>query len=143
MPKTETQRAPVRIDPALLAGRGLDEIPPRPAMPAGTTGHVISERDGKSRVAGVFEGDIVSHVFESSPRKFQVVNHGFDEFIHILEGNLILTDGKGVVQEFGPGDHLVLAKGFNGTWEMTGDVFRELVVIETKSFEEEMKRLFE
>ena len=50
--------APVRIDPAVLAGEGLDPLPPRdPAI-------TVSQRDDKSSFKSVFEGDIVSGVFE-------------------------------------------------------------------------------
>ena len=120
--------APVRIDPAVLAGEGLEALPPRdPAM-------TVSERDGRSSFKSVFEGDIVSGVFESGPAVLKVEELGYDEFIYILEGGLVLTGADGVPHTFTAGDHLVLPKGWSGTWEMTGDTFRELIVIESQTF---------
>ena len=94
-------------------------------------------------MGSLFEGDVVVQVVESGPKKFIVDNPGFDEFIHILAGNLILTDDKGVAHEYGPGDNLVMPKDFKGTWENTGDAYRELIVVETKTYEEVIARLAE
>lgn len=46
MPTTETERVPFRIDPAMLAGEGLEEIPPWTKPPEGAHGHAIEERIG-------------------------------------------------------------------------------------------------
>ena len=120
--------APERIDPAVLAGEGLDPLPPRdPAI-------TVSQRDDKSSFKSVFEGDIVSGVFESGPAVLKVEDLAYDEFIYILEGGLVLTGADGVPHTFAAGDHLVIPKGWSGTWEMTGDTFRELIVIETQTF---------
>ena len=85
-----------------------------------------------------FQGDVTVGVFESGPAKLQLENNLYDEFIHVLEGTLILTDQTGVAHEFAPGDSLVMPKGFTGTWEMVGETFRELIVIERKAHEEDM-----
>ena len=142
MPRTETQGAPLRLDPAVLAGQGLEEFPPPPNPPEGTHGHVLTGVDSVARLAGLFEGDVVVQVVESGPKKFIVDGAGFDEFIHILAGNLILTDDKGVEHEYGPGDNLVMPKEFKGTWENTGDVYQELIVIETKTYEQALQQHF-
>ncbi len=127
--------APVRIDPAVLAGEGLEALPPRdPAI-------TISQRDDKSSFKSVFEGDIVSGVFESGPAVLKVEGLAFDEFIYVLEGGLVLTGADGVAHTFGPGDYLVLPKGWSGTWEMTGDTYRELIVVETQTYLQGMQDL--
>ena len=144
MARTETKGVPVRVNPEKLAGKGLDEFPPFPNPPAGSHGHALAGADVPTRVSAEFDGDVVVQVAEiAGPRKNQVVSVSYDEFIHILEGGLILTNEEGVAHEFGPGDSLVIPKGFTGTWENTGDVFRELIVIETKTWEEDMQRLME
>ena len=123
--QTQTSAAPVRIDPAVLAGQGLDPGP---------------EQDGvQSAFKSVFEGDIVSAVYESGPGTLQVDGLHYDEFIYILEGELVLTGADGVAHTFRTGDHLVLPKGWTGTWEMVGDTFRELIVIETQTFLQSMQ----
>ena len=144
MPRTETKGAPVRVERAKLAGKGLEEFPPFPNPPEGAHGHALSGADVPTRVGAEFEGDVVVQVVEiAGPRKNQIVDVCYDEFIHILEGGLILTDDKGVAHEFAAGDTLVLPKGFTGTWENTGDVYRELVVIETKTYEQDLQRFME
>ena len=125
--------APVRIDPAVLAGEGLEALPPRdPSI-------TVSQRDDKSSFKSVFEGDIVSGVFESGPAVLKVDGLPYDEFIHILEGGLVLTGTDGVAHIFETGDYLVLPKGWSGTWEMVGETFRELIVIETETFLQSMQ----
>ena len=144
MPRTETKGAPVLVDPAKLAGRGLEEFPPFPNPPEGKHGHALSGADVATRVSAEFEGDVVVQVVEiAGPRKNQIFDCSYDEFIHILEGGLILTNEEGVAHEYGPGDSLVLPKGFTGTWENTGERYRELIVIETKTYEKDMQRLME
>ena len=126
--QTQTRGAPVRIDPAVLAGQGLDPGP---------------EQDGmQSSFKSVFEGDIVSAVFESGPGAMQVEDLMFDEFIYILAGQLVLTGADdGVAHTFGTGDHLVLPKGWSGTWEMVGDTYRELIVVETQTYLKSLEEL--
>jgi uncharacterized cupin superfamily protein len=45
-----------------------------------------------------------------------------------LNGGLVLTEQNGRVQEFRPGDALVVPKGYTGTWEQLG-TYRELALI--------------
>jgi uncharacterized cupin superfamily protein len=45
-----------------------------------------------------------------------------DEFMYLLSGKLIISDEKERVEEFYPGQALVLKKGFTGTFEMQGNV---------------------
>jgi hypothetical protein len=120
--------APVRLDRDKMAGLGLTATPPdsfKDILVAGTL---------NMRVANVFEGkELRAEVFESSPAK---TNHRTrptdgDEFVYVLSGKLILTEPNGTVQEFRPGDSLVLPMGYAGTWEMQGD-YRELAVVAQK-----------
>lgn len=45
-----------------------------------------------------------------------------DEFMYILEGELEITDTKGHVDKFGPGDAFVMPKGFSGTWRQLSPI---------------------
>ena len=58
----------------------------------------------------------------------------YDEFVHILEGRLILSLADGESWEFRKGDSLVVPKGFTGYWEMP-EKYRELIVIDTSYLE--------
>ena len=140
MPRTETKGTPLRLDPAKLAGKGLEEFPPLPNQPEGTSGHFLEGlEDQAARGSILFEGDIVVQVAEMQPSKMQLVDHQIDEFILVIEGSLIYTSDKGEVYEFGPGDRVIIPKGFTGTRENKGDPFREMTIIETKTFEAAME----
>lgn len=68
------------------------------------------------------------NAFQSADEKFEVgFYHGSEvtlrlsdwpvhEVMYFLEGQVEITDRKGSSQTFGPGDALVMPKGFSGTW---------------------------
>ena len=73
-------------------------------------------------------------VWESGPAKLELEKTLYDEFIQVLEGRLILTAAGGTPVEIEAGGHAILPKGFSGTWEMVGETYRELVVMEYKTW---------
>jgi uncharacterized cupin superfamily protein len=119
-------KAPAKLDPEKLAGHGLESIPPWPAE---------AILDGESKHWGevLFRGDVIVEVYEAVPSTLKIVAP-YDEFIYILEGKLIITDLEGTAYAFEAGDHLVMPKGFEGTWQTLGR-YRELIVVERKSWE--------
>ena len=119
-------RSPFKLDPEKLAGKGLEEMPPWPA-------EAILEGESKHRNCVFFRGDIVVEVYEAAPGKFQIVAP-YDEFIHILEGELILVAEDGEESAYAAGDWLMMPKGWKGTWENRGN-YRELIAVERKSWE--------
>ena len=136
MPKAETRGVPMRIERATLAGEGLEQIPPWDNPPEGTHGHGIS-MPVREWMAVPFEGDLHVMVLEikvGGLTKYQVINVGFDQFVYIIKGTMILTEENGEAHEYNTGDSLIMPKGFTGTREYRGDVFRELSVTEAKSF---------
>ena len=120
--------APVRLDRDKIAGLGLTAIPPDAYKDILVAGEL------NMRVATLFDGrELRASIFESTPAK---TNHRArptdgDEFVYVLSGKLILTEPNGTVQEFRPGDSLVLQVGYTGTWEMQGN-YRELAVVMKK-----------
>ena|ERR1051326_5900380 len=116
--------APVRLDREKLGGLGLTAIPPDAYKDILVAGQL------NMRVATLFAGkELHASVFESTPAK---TNHRTrptdgDEFVWVQSGKLILTEPNGTVQEFRPGDSLVLPAGYTGTWEMQGN-YRELAI---------------
>jgi uncharacterized cupin superfamily protein len=116
--------SPVRLDRDKMAGLGLTAIPPDAYKDILVAGQL------NMRVATLFAGkELHASIFESTPAK---TNHRArptdeDEFVWVLSGKLILTEPDGTVQEFRPGDSLVLPLGYTGTWEMQGD-YRELAI---------------
>lgn len=120
--------SPVRLDRDKIAGLGLTAIPPDKYKDILVAGQL------NMRVATLFAGkELNAEIFESTPAK---TNHRTrptdgDEFVYVLSGKLILTEPNGAVQEFRPGDSLVLPVGYTGTWEMQGD-YRELAITAQK-----------
>jgi uncharacterized cupin superfamily protein len=119
-------QSPFKFDPAKLAGKGLEEMPPWPP-------EAILEGESKHRRHIFYRGDIVVEVYEAAPAKFQIVAP-YDEFIHILEGELILVSDAGEQTEYSAGDWVMMPKGWSGTWENRGN-YRELIAAERKSWE--------
>ncbi|MGB4075131.1 cupin domain-containing protein [Pseudomonas sp.] len=68
--------------------------------------------------AGVWEA-------ESCIEKF-VAEH--EEFCHIIQGSVRLTDEQGYAKTFGPGSQFTIAAGFRGLWENLGLVRKAYVI---------------
>ena len=120
--------SPVRLDPDKLAGIGLTSVPP------GAFADILVEGELNFRVATLFDGEELRvSVFESTPATTDHRNRPLDvdEFVYVLSGKLILTEPDGTVQEFTPGDALVVPLGYTGTWEMQGN-YREIAVLMKK-----------
>ena len=81
-----------------------------------------------------FLGDeIVAEVWEAGPARLTIKDLPYDEFVTILEGDLVLTDVQGNVETYTVGESLVIPKGFSGIWQMIGN-YRELVVVEKQAY---------
>jgi hypothetical protein len=93
---------------------------------------------GKSNPRGevLFRGEeLIAEVYEDDALKMAISEpFPHDEFILVLNGELILTDAAGVERTYAAGDSLVLPKGFTGIWHASAN-FRELVVIERKVYD--------
>ena len=102
------------------------------AIPAFPKEELLSgEQENWTKV--IHHGEVVVALYESTPALI-AVNKPFvyDEFVHVLEGELILTHIDGKKRTFKAGDSFLVPKGFLGTWDMTKH-FREMVVVETKA----------
>ena len=116
--------SPVRMDADKMAG--LDLI----ATGGGAYEDILVEGELKFRVATLFGGEELRvSVFESTPA---TTDHrtrplDVDEFVLVLSGKLILTEQNGTVQEFTPGQMVVLPRGYTGQWKMEGN-YRELAI---------------
>lgn len=40
-----------------------------------------------------------------------------DQFVHFFSGNVVVTEKSGKIQRFGPGDSLIIPKGYSGSWK--------------------------
>ena len=124
----QTQAAPeiVPLHLETMKKESLDSIPPFPKEEL-----LSGEQENWTKV--MYHGEVVVALYESTPALI-AVNKPFpyDEFVTVLEGELILTHIDGKEQTFKAGDSFLVPKGFLGTWHMTKH-FREMVVVETKA----------
>ena len=63
--------------------------------------------------SGVYAGNKVAF-WESEAGVLRSFNYPLDEFIYVLEGNVVTTDADGTRREFGVGDTFVLPKVGSG-----------------------------
>ena len=111
----------VRLEPEKLAGFGLSELAPYPEE------IVLSGRSKHQRWEFDHDELLVS-AYQAEPVKLALKDYPHDEFMYLLSGKILITDESGHLEEFLPGQALVLKKGFAGTFEMQGNV-RKIVVI--------------
>lgn len=127
---TTARVVPLRLDAATLKDVTLT---PRPSAPP----HTVLSGVSQPRSAVLFDSDsFVAVVFEEQPLTLALRAPGmpYDEYVHILDGGLILTDADGQTHEFKTGDSLVIPKGFTGTWGTRGN-FRELALVSRKDWD--------
>ena len=55
---------------------------------------------------------------------------GKDEFFHVLEGRIRITDDAGAAKEFGSGEACVIPGGFTGLFEVLEPVKKHYVIVE-------------
>ncbi len=128
--KTAAAPIPVRMNPDKLAGVALP-----PSEPFITPDQVL---EGSHRPRGevLYQGEeLVREVYEDNAATYAISDpFPVDEYVLVLSGKLILTDSRGTLHEYFPGDSLMVPKGFTGIWKMLGN-YRELVAIERAAYE--------
>lgn len=66
-------------------------------------------------------------IWQSKAGALKVENYPRDEFVYVLEGQLVTIDKNQTRREFKPGDTFVIPKGWAGVWEMKTD-FKKIYV---------------
>ena len=80
------------------------------------------------------EGELVVALYEAMPALINISEpYPYDEFAHVLTGEVTLTSVKGVQNTYRVGDRFTVPKGWMGTWDMPVK-FREMIVIETQAW---------
>ncbi|WP_262691699.1 cupin domain-containing protein [Kordiimonas aestuarii] len=108
------------------------------ASPEIESGPVAAEKliDGhpQQRTENFYTGKderFFSGYWSSSVGKWRVNYDSEEEFCHLLEGEVVLTDEGGNSSRFQAGARFTIAEGFTGTWETVADC-RKLYVIALK-----------
>ncbi|MGI9288999.1 MAG: cupin domain-containing protein [Pseudomonadales bacterium] len=117
------------LDAGELRALELESIPPWPdeLVLRGTNMHWQKV---------LHQGEFVVVVYESEAAVIDI-SHPFpyDEYVLVLEGEVILTSTSGDRQRYGVGDSFVVPKGWTGTWDMPVK-YREKIVVEKKAWDE-------
>ena len=66
-------------------------------------------------------------LWASAPGVLKAQSYPLDEFVYILEGELVTVDADGTRHELHPGDTFVIPKGWAGTWDMKTR-FKKIIV---------------
>ena len=125
---TQSQAAPelIPLYPEAVKKESLDEIPPFPE-------DEVLRGPQKNWMKILHQGEVTIAVYESTPALIDIKKpFPYDEYVHVLEGEVTLTHIDGKQNTFKAGDNFLVPKGFLGTWDMTTH-YREMVVVETKA----------
>jgi len=118
-----THPAPLLVDvPADVLTGPLDDWGPR-----------VGADSGEPRMSGrIFfgadDGPVEVGVWACTPGGWAIVDRPDTETVQILTGRARLTDAGGRSADLGPGDVLVLPRGWSGRWDVLEPV-RKLYVI--------------
>ena len=111
----------VRLDPEKLAGLELDEMAPYPD-------DIVLTGESKHQRWPFDHGELFVGAYQAAPAKLTLDGYPYDEFMFLLSGKISITNENGDLEEFYPGQALILKKGFKGTFEMHGNV-RKIAIV--------------
>lgn len=117
------------LDAEQLRTMKLESIPPWPdeVVLSGTNMHWQKV---------LHEGEFVVVLYESEAAVIDVsYPFPYDEYVLVVEGEVILTSTSGERQRYGVGESFVVPKGWTGTWDMPVK-YREKIVVERKAWDE-------
>jgi len=117
------------LDADQLRVMELESIPPWPD-------ELVLSGTNKHWQKILHQGEFVVVVYESEAAVIDVsYPFPYDEYVLVLEGEVILTSTSGERQRYGLGESFVVPKGWTGTWDMPVK-YREKIVVERKAWDE-------
>ena len=91
----------------------------------------VGDFDGAYKLATLYTSALAAGhrvaLWESEAGVLKSEAYPVDEFIYVLEGEVVTTDADGTRREFRAGDAFVLPRGWAGTWDMKTR-FRKIIV---------------
>lgn len=79
------------------------------------------------------DGQFGLGVWEAKPGTLKIPEpYTIDELMYVLSGKIVLTDAQGNREEFGPGEGVIVPKGWSGTFEVPEGVRKIWVSYEGK-----------
>ena len=73
------------------------------------------------------DGKIISGTWAATPGTYHATYSAY-EFVHLIEGEIIITPDGGEAVTLRPGDAFVIEADFKGVWEITKPVLKHFVV---------------
>lgn len=70
---------------------------------------------------------MITGCWEATPGTYHATYAAW-EFVHLIEGKVIITPDEGEAQTFGPGEAFMVEKGFSGTWEIKEKVYKHFAI---------------
>jgi len=110
----------VRLQTSDLDGKGLRPV-------ATVEPHVTLIEGSGSGAVEVPRYKSVDGLLEASVKKYERItlelrNWPIDEVMYFVKGNVELTDASGKSQVYGPGDAIVIPRGFSGRWRQLNSI---------------------
>ena len=113
-------------DPEIAVPRSVDFAVPAEAelLPAPIPAHWIVEgapQASSKRLATSVDGTTSVIVWSCTPGRFHW-HYDVDEILHIISGEVFVTDEKGQSRRLGPGDVVFFHAGSSSLWHVTKEV---------------------
>lgn len=94
-------------------------------------GIAMGNFDGAYTMATMYKSEVYARnkvaFWASEAGALKAGNYPLDEFVYILEGDLVTIDADGTRHEFHPGDAFIIPKGWAGIWDMKTR-FKKIIV---------------
>jgi uncharacterized protein len=76
-------------------------------------------------------GRVSSGIWACNAGNVEIKDNPVEEVCFVLQGTVKVTDHRGRSETFGPGECLVLPRGFNGLWSQSDGFQKFYAVVET------------
>ncbi len=73
------------------------------------------------------DGSVISGTWEATPGSWHATYKVY-EFVHLIEGRIIITPDGGASVTLNPGDAFVVEPGFAGTWKIEAPVRKHFCI---------------
>ena len=73
------------------------------------------------------DGSVISGTWTATPGTWHAT-YKFYEFVHLIEGRIVITPDGGTPVTLNPGDGFVVDAGFAGTWEVQAPVLKHFCI---------------
>ena len=73
------------------------------------------------------DGSVISGTWDATVGSYRAVYKAY-EFVHLIEGRIVITPDGGESVAFGPGDAFVVDVGFEGVWKIEAPVKKHFAI---------------